>query len=154
IAQPVLRSLVDRYGFSAHLAILDRGHAMYIEKFESSGFVKMNTWIGRRMDLHSTAVGKVLAANLPKEQVDSIFRGKELTRYTPDTINQHGKLMKELERVKAQGYGIDDEENSTGVRCVAVPVWNAEGGVEAAVGVTSIVSELERAAVPKIAEQL
>jgi IclR family transcriptional regulator, KDG regulon repressor len=154
IAQPVLRNLVERYGFSAHLAILDRGQAMYIERFESSGFVRMNTWIGRRMDLHSTAVGKVLAAHLPKDEAEALFRGKDLTRYTPDTITLHGRLMKELEKVKVQGYGVDDEENSVGVRCVAVPVFNAEGSVEAAVGVTSIVGELEKAALPKIAEHL
>src|SRR5437763_1118609 len=65
IAQPVLRQLVEKSGFSAHLAILDRGRAMYIEKTDSTGFVKMNTWIGRRMDLHSTAVGKALSAYLP-----------------------------------------------------------------------------------------
>ena len=154
IAQPVLRSLVERTGFSAHLAILDRGRAMYIERFESTGFVRMNTWIGRRMDLHSTAVGKALAAHLPRETAEALFRGKDLTRYTPDTITLHGRLMKELEKVRAQGYGVDDEENSVGVRCVAVPVFNAEGAVEAALGVTSIVSELSRVNVPKVAEQL
>src|SRR3954465_7767635 len=79
IAQPVLRQLVEKSGFSAHLAILDRGRALYIEKEESTGVVKMNPRGGRHMVLPSTAVGKALSAYLPPETGDNIFKGKELT---------------------------------------------------------------------------
>jgi IclR family transcriptional regulator, KDG regulon repressor len=154
IAQPVLRQLVEKSGFSAHLAILDRGRAMYIEKTDSTGFVKMNTWIGRRMDLHSTAVGKALSAYLPPETVENIFKGKELTRCTPQTITTLARLTRELEKIREQGYAIDDEENSHGVRCIAAPIFNNDGAIEASIGVTSVVTELEKASVPRVAEQV
>jgi DNA-binding IclR family transcriptional regulator len=154
IAQPVLRQLVEKSGFSAHLAILDRGRAMYIEKTDSTGFVKMNTWVGRRMDLHSTAVGKALSAYLPAEMVENIFKGKELTRCTPQTITTLARLTRELEKIREQGYAIDDEENSHGVRCIAAPIFNNDGAIEASIGVTSVVTELEKASVPRVAEQV
>ena len=69
VALPVMRHLVDRIHITTHLAILDHDEAVYVEKVEAPGFIKMNTWIGRRMEVHSTAVGKALLAYLdPKER--------------------------------------------------------------------------------------
>src|SRR5713226_4211716 len=62
-ALPVLRALVERTQLTAHLAVLDHGEAVYIEKVDAPGFIKMNTWVGRRMFIHSTSVGKVLMAH-------------------------------------------------------------------------------------------
>ena len=61
VALPIMRHLVDRIHITTHLAILDHGEAVYVEKVEAPSFIKMNTWIGRRMEVHSTAVGKALA---------------------------------------------------------------------------------------------
>jgi IclR family acetate operon transcriptional repressor len=64
-----MRHLVDRIHITTHLAILDHREAVYVEKVEAPGFIKMNTWIGRRMEVHSTAVGKALLAYLdPNER--------------------------------------------------------------------------------------
>src|SRR5262249_2813884 len=69
IALPVLRQLVESSGFTAHCAILDNGRAVYVEKVEAPGFVKMDTWLGRRMEVHSTSVGKALVAHLPDAEI-------------------------------------------------------------------------------------
>ena len=71
VARPILRRLVERSGLTAHLAVLDHGEAVYIEKSEAAGFIKLDTWIGRRMDLHSTAVGKALAAFMQPFELES-----------------------------------------------------------------------------------
>ena len=68
LAPPFMRSLVERVQLTAHLAVLDQGEAVYIEKVEAPGFFKVNTWVGRRMYLHSTSVGKALLAWLPKQE--------------------------------------------------------------------------------------
>ncbi len=57
-AAPVLEELVKQLDFTAHLAILDRGEAVYIDKKEPSGFLKINSWIGKRNYVHTSAVGK------------------------------------------------------------------------------------------------
>ena len=71
---------------------------------------------------------------------------------TPRTLTSVPKLLKELERIREQGYALDDEENSLGVRCVAAPIFNAEGQIEAALGVSGTTYQFERAQVPKMAE--
>jgi DNA-binding IclR family transcriptional regulator len=152
MALPVLRQLVDLSGLTAHLAILDHGRAVYIEKVEAPGFVKMDTWLGRRVDVHSTSIGKALVAHLPYAEVQALVADRGLTRHTPQTITSLPKLFRELEIVRQQGYAVDDEENSVGVRCVAAPVFNNDGQVEASLGVTGIVSQFDRNALPRMAE--
>src|SRR5664279_1340751 len=85
VALPIMRHLVDRIHITTHLAILDQGEAVYVEKVEAPGFIKMNTWIGRRMEVHSTAVGKVLLAYLDVKQRDAVLRQRGLKKLTTHT---------------------------------------------------------------------
>src|SRR2546425_1143812 len=124
MAQPFMSSLVERVHMTSHLAVLDQGEAVYVEKVEASGFFKVNTWVGRRMFVHSTSVGKVLVAWMPRPEVEAILREKGLKKRTPRTIISQGRFFAELERVRAHGYAMDDEENSLGARCVAAPVFD------------------------------
>jgi len=152
IAQPILRQLVDHSHLTSHLAILDHGQAVYIEKIDAPGFVKMNTWVGRRLDCHSTSVGKTLIAFLPEEELQVLLDERGLEKRTPQTITNAARLLRELEKVREQGYALDDEENNLGVRCVAAPIFNSEGRVEASVGLSGTTYQLEKGGVPKVAE--
>jgi DNA-binding IclR family transcriptional regulator len=152
VALPILRRLVEHVHLTAHLAILDHGEAVYIEKVEAPGFIKMDTWVGRRMDVHTTGVGKALIAWLPPEEVAALARERGLRKRTPKTITVLSRLQKELEKVRQRGYAVDDEENNLGVRCVAAPIFNSEGGAEASLGVSGATNQLNPASVPKVAE--
>ncbi|MFQ5664449.1 MAG: IclR family transcriptional regulator [Terriglobia bacterium] len=151
LARPVLRSLVERSHLTAHLAVLDHGQAVYVEKAEAAGFIKMDTWVGRRMDVHSTSVGKALVAFRPKAQVEAILRQHGLRKRTPKTLTAPSKFFRELEKVRTQRYAVDDEENNLAVRCVAAPVFDPLGEVQAAVGVSGTISQLNKVNLPRIA---
>jgi len=152
IARPILQDLVRRVNLTAHLAILENGEAVYIERVEAPGFIRMNTWVGRRMYIHATSIGKALAAGLSHEEVDAILAGHGLVKRTPKTITQRARFLKELEHVRARGYAIDDEENSIGVRCIAAPVYNAMGRVEAAIGVSGTVAMVNPHTLPRFVD--
>ncbi len=154
LAQPFMTSLVERVHMTSHLAVLDQGEAVYVEKVEAPGFFKVNTWVGRRMFVHSTSVGKVLVAWMPRPEVEAILREKGLKKRTPNTINSLGKFFAELERVRTQGYAVDDEENSLGARCVGAPVFDSLGRVEAALGVSATVSQMDDDILPRVVEHL
>ncbi len=151
VSAPVLRALVDRTQLTAHLAVLDHGEAVYIEKVDAPGFIKMDTWVGRRMFVHSTSVGKSLVAHLPKEEVEAILRERGLKKRTPKTISSQARFLNELEKVRAQGYAVDDEENSVGARCLGAPVFDVLGRVEAAVGLSGTISQIDDANLPRLA---
>jgi IclR family acetate operon transcriptional repressor len=152
VALPVLERLVEISNLTAHLAVLDRGEAVYIEKVDSPGFIKMDTWVGKRMEIHSTGVGKVLVASLPPAEIEALLKDRGLKKITPKTITTASAFVRELERVRERGYGVDDEENSTGARCVAAPVMDAAGRVIAAIGLSGTVSQIDRASIAKVAE--
>jgi len=152
IARPVLRALVERTQMTAHLAVLDHGEAVYIEKADAPGFIKMDTWVGRRMFVHSTSVGKSLVTHLPKSDVEAILRQHGLKKRTPKTITSHARYFAELEKVRAQGYALDDEENSLGARCVGAPVYDPLGNVEAAVGLSGTILQMSDVNLPRIIE--
>ncbi len=151
LAVPALRALVERTQLTAHLAVLDHGEAVYVEKVDAPGFIKMDTWVGRRMCVHSTSVGKALVAHLGKAEIEAIVREQGLKKRTPRTITTLHGLLAELETVRAQGYAVDDEENNPGARCIAAPVMNSLGEVQAAVGLSGASSQVEHEAMPRLA---
>jgi DNA-binding IclR family transcriptional regulator len=154
VALPFMRSLGERVHLTVHLAVLDQGEAVYIEKVEAPGFFKVNTWVGRRMYLHSTSVGKALLAGLPKQETEAIVRQQGMKKRTPKTITTVSRLLADLEVVREQGYAVDDEENSTGARCLGAPIVDAAGNVTAALGVSGTLTQVDEENLPKIAEVL
>src|SRR6267378_3382868 len=118
IALPYLRHIAERTQLDTHLAILDHGDAVYVERIESSGFIKMATWIGRRMVPHVTAVGKALICGHDRAALEKIIELHPLRPITPRTITTLPRLIAELAETRQRGYAIDDEEHEARVRCV------------------------------------
>jgi DNA-binding IclR family transcriptional regulator len=129
-AKPYLRELVAITNECAHLAIAAQGQVLYIDQVDSPATLRVNADIGHLASLHCTALGKVLLAfgNVPLPT--------ELTAHTPRTITNAEALQMHLEQVKRQGYAIDDEEYDYGVRCIAAPVYNLNGEMVAAMGIS------------------
>lgn len=138
-AEPLLNELVHKTKETAHLVILDRMEIVYIDKVEldlSTSGLKMASRIGLRNPAHSCAVGKVLLAHLPEEELNNLIIKKGLYKRTDNTINKPSALKMHLKAVCSQGYAIDDEENEKGVRCVAAPIFNGMGKAVAAISLS------------------
>ncbi len=154
VALPIMRRLMEKTTLTCHLAILDGPEAVYIEKVEPQGFIRMDTWVGRRMRVHATSVGKALVAYIPEGQLQKIVADRPMERRTPKTITTLPRLLKELEKVRALGYSVDDEENNLGARCLGAPVFNQRGEIEAAVGLSGPISQVNSETMPRIVEAL
>jgi IclR family transcriptional regulator, KDG regulon repressor len=152
VALPILRQLADRCRLAAHLGVVDRGEAVYVDKAEVPGLIQMATWPGRRTDAHSTSIGKSILAFMPPAEVDEIARTRGLARRTPKTITSLARLRRDLESVRERGYAVDDEENNLGVRCVAAPIFDASGRVIASINVVGTTGQVAEEVVPKLAE--
>jgi IclR family transcriptional regulator, KDG regulon repressor len=138
VAQPHLLELAQRTQETAHLVILDNDQALYIDKIQlSSEGLHMASRLGFRAPLHCTAVGKVLLAHQPETEIDRIIARRGLTRYTAHTFADSVSFKVHLGKVKAEGYALDNEEHTIGVRCVAAPVRDMAGGVVAAISVSA-----------------
>ncbi|HXX02189.1 MAG TPA: IclR family transcriptional regulator, partial [Candidatus Acidoferrales bacterium] len=154
VALPIMRHLTERTGLTCHLAILDGPEAVYIEKVEPQGFLRVDTWVGRRMRVHATSVGKALVAHIPQEQLEKIVAESGMERRTPKTITTMPRLLKELEKVRAQGYAVDDEENNLGARCLGAPIFNQSGAIEASLGLSGTINQVNAHTMARIVEAL
>jgi IclR family transcriptional regulator, KDG regulon repressor len=143
-AQGYLHNLVEHTGLTAHLAVLDGNQLVYVDKMDSPGMVKMNTWVGRRIDAHCTALGKALLASLPADRFDELYESKALAQRTVRTISSRDALRRELQRIRVRGYAVDDEECGIGVRCVGSTVFDREGKAAAAIGLSGTTAEISR----------
>ncbi len=136
-ARPFMLKLAEKTGETIHLVILDQNEALYIEKvaLNQTG-LQMMSRVGLRIPIHSSSVGKILAAYLAEDEFDQIVKARGLPRRTQNTITNSSRFKEHLQDVKDKGYAIDDEENEKGIRCVAAPIRNENGEVIAAMSIS------------------
>jgi DNA-binding IclR family transcriptional regulator len=134
-ALPFLEGLVRDTGETGHLAVLDNGEAIYVERVETHRALRIPSAVGRGYPAHATSLGKVLLANLPPDAVDAIIDERGLTAYTPNTITGAAELHDELAMIRERGYAVDNEEYDEGLRCIGAPIQDHTGAVVAALGV-------------------
>jgi DNA-binding IclR family transcriptional regulator len=137
-----VKKLAQQTALTVHLAVLEDGQAVYVHKVDGQGMVPFATWVGKRTNLHCTAVGKVLLAYSRSDSIDCFLSRNPLARYTPYTITSSAAFRNELQRVRQMGHALDDQEEEINVRCVGVPVFNRYKKCVAALGTTGIVNQI------------
>lgn len=151
-ALPHLKSLAQATGGAANLGGLQEGQVVIWESIHPDSAGPIMWWpAGTRAPLHSTALGKVLLAHFPEGELQQRLEALPLTACTPHTITSLPQLVEHLERVRQQGYAVDDEETNPGVRCVGAPIYDYKGQVIAAISVTLPAYRLPLEHIPAIA---
>ncbi len=125
-----LAKLVELTGECAHTAVLVGTQVWYVDKIDSTLPLKVDHPIGSLAPLHCTALGKAFLAF--GEATDPGV----LDTFTPHTITRRAALDAEIAQCRKNGYAVDDEEFTQGIRCVAVPVYDDAGKMIAAIGVS------------------
>jgi DNA-binding IclR family transcriptional regulator len=151
-AQSLLRDLSLRTKETVHLAILQESRVMFIDKFDNPQPVGLDARLGAVMPLHCTGVGKTLLAYSGEDLLNHLAQPPGFARLTPHTITGIAQLRKELERIREQGYALDEEEAVEGLRCVAGPMFNHTGQIVAAFSVAGPATRLTPARIPELAE--
>jgi IclR family transcriptional regulator, KDG regulon repressor len=153
-ARPYLRQLRDETGETTHLAILDEGQVLYIDKVESEHSLRMPSQVGRRLPAHCTGVGKALLAHLSPTALADVIERHGLPAFTPATITERHTLVAELAAIRERGYSVDDEEIEPGLRCIASAIRGHSGEVTAAISIAGPSSRLHREDLDRHAERV
>jgi DNA-binding IclR family transcriptional regulator len=151
VARPILWDLWKSTGETVNMAVLDQGTVLYVEVLESPHEFRLASRVGIRRPLHATGLGKALAAFMPAEQRESALSTVTFQALTPKTITNMAQFRGELERVRMEGYSLDDEETTQGARCVSAPIFDADRFAVAAVSVSAPVTRVTREQVPDLA---
>lgn len=141
-ARPELEKLCDRTNKTVHLACLNEGKIVYLDKVEPARGFRMYSSPGKTAPLHATALGKVILAHLSSVKLEQILPDLDLSPYTTDTITSETVLRKELKEIQNKGYGIDDGEFEEGIKCLAAPIHRHDGKVDAAISLTGLAAQM------------
>ena len=143
-SRPFLEELAEVSRETANLAILEGSSAMYIEQAAAPArMLRIFTEPGNRVSLHACGTGKVLLAYQPPRLLDLLINRLDMDRHTASTITDPGQLRSELKQIRRQGYAVDYGEQEDGVRCLAAPVFGADGEIFAAMSLSGPSSRLE-----------
>jgi IclR family transcriptional regulator, KDG regulon repressor len=137
LARTELLRLRDIAQETTYLAVLSNDmHIVYLDKIEAPqavGVLMAN--IGKTLPMHCTALGKVIAAYKPTEDVRSWVKTHPLEALTRYTFTEIETLLTEFEAIRQRGYATDERENDEAIRCIAAPIRNSRGEVIAAISV-------------------
>ncbi|WP_254547019.1 IclR family transcriptional regulator [Halomarina pelagica] len=136
MARPIVDQLAEQTEERALFMTEEHGRAVYLYRGLGAHAVRTNSTTGTRRYLHTIAGGKVILAHLPDERVDAIIDRWGLPAVTPTTITDRDELADELERVRERGVAFNREECIDGLKAVAAPVLDPNGGVVGALSVS------------------
>jgi IclR family KDG regulon transcriptional repressor len=137
VALPELEALRDETKETIHLAVLDEMEIVYLEKLAGLHAIgMMSSRIGGRAPAFCTGVGKILLAYHDQDEVREYYRTHDPFPFTSATIVDLDLLMNELIDIQQQGFAFDQGEHENEVRCVATPIFDLNGQVEAAISIS------------------
>jgi IclR family KDG regulon transcriptional repressor len=136
LAFPIMQTLGDKVKETVHLAIRDHTDCIYIHKIDSHHSLRLYSQVGKLAPLHCTGLGKVLLAYENDDLIDSIIKEITLFKFTEHTITSTEEFKKHLLLVKEQGYAEDNEEHEFHIRCVAVPIFDYQSHICAALSIS------------------
>jgi DNA-binding IclR family transcriptional regulator len=143
VAESEVKRLATETGELVNLLTEEYGRGVYLYRSKGERAVDIDTYAGKRIYLHNTALGKAILAHTPEERVGEIVDKHGLPRESERTITDRSELREELDRTRERGYAIDDEERLPGLRCVAAPIEREDGGVYGAISLSAPVSRMK-----------
>ncbi|MDH6257575.1 IclR family transcriptional regulator C-terminal domain-containing protein [Bradyrhizobium sp. BR13661] len=139
---PFLRRLRDQTRETVNLAVADEGEIVVLVQVESREIVRAITRAGGRAPMTSSGLGKSIMATYSNDDVSALIQKHGMRRVTPSSIIRAGELREELQRIRVQGYALDNEEYSIGLRCVAAVVYNEYGEALASISVSAPIARI------------
>jgi IclR family KDG regulon transcriptional repressor len=152
-ARPFMKELVQKWDETCDLSIFDQGEVFYIEVLRGNRALTIAAAVGQRLPAHCTASGKLFLAHLTGQELDEVL-SRPLNTYTDRTVNSPFLIREQLEKIRQQGYAVDNEEIETGVYAIAAPIYNRQGVMIAAISIPSPVSRMTAERNREIADSL
>ncbi|MBR0992174.1 helix-turn-helix domain-containing protein [Bradyrhizobium japonicum] len=151
-AIPYLRRLRDLTRETANLAVVDDEFIIVLTRMESREIMRSLTLVGGRVPMVTSGVGKAVLATYSDEDVGAVIRHHGMPRLTEKSIVRPSDLFKELDKIRKQGFALDDEEACMGLRCVAAVVYNDCADPLAAISVSGMTSRMTDQRLPDIGQ--
>ncbi|UWR24473.1 IclR family transcriptional regulator [Sulfitobacter sp. S190] len=141
IAAPTIEALAKETGETVHLAQIDNGQIIFVDKCRTSNIFETLAQPGRVAPAFCTGVGKAILAFLSADRLDRALTQQAFLQYTPNTHPSPASLMVELAQIAQDGIAFDREEHEQGIISIAAPILD---GNDRVIGAVSIVTSTTR----------
>lgn len=137
LARPHIDALSAKVGETIHLAQMDEGQVLYVDKRNAQRPIEMFSEAGRVGPGYCTGVGKAMMAFLPEAEQAEALAMQSYYRHTPHTLTSAQALKADLDAIREAGIAFDREEHEPGIICIAAPILGARGRVLGALSITT-----------------
>lgn len=151
-ARPHLVELAERTGEAVYLAVPSGGRLIYVDRFLGASRISIHIRLGEPLYLHATAVGKLFAALDPRYR-QRLFESRR-PALTPRTITEVEPLTAELEKIVSCRMSVTRSESYPGILGIAVPIWSTDGGLVAAIHVSSAEAAMDDERLGLVVEEM
>ncbi|MGM4913894.1 IclR family transcriptional regulator [Rhizobium sp. 768_B6_N1_8] len=153
-ALPYLRRLRDQTRETANLGFVQDGEVVCVDRVESRDITRSVARVGSRVPMTASAMGKAILATYSQDDLETILLREGSRRFTANTLTRQSALRADLEKIRTDGYAIDDEELVSGLRCVASAVYDHHGEAICAISLSSIASRITPQRIPVLGRLL
>ena len=136
VAKPEVDKMAEQTGELANLLTEDNGCGVYLYRVKGEQAVDVDTYVGRRTNLHYTAQGKAILAHLPDDRLERVIEEKGLPEATQNTITDREALDQALADIRERGYAYHEEERLKGLRSIAAPIVTDDGTVHGSISIS------------------
>ena len=142
-ARPITRELASETGETVNITVRSEESALYLDQVAGNSALQSHNWVGQRIPLHATSIGKILLSELPDDELAEAL--PDLTKFTSRTITSRPKFLAELEEVRRLGYALAVDELEEGLTAVAAPIRSHHGDIIASMSISGPSFRLDRA---------
>lgn len=150
-ARPILRDLMAETGETANLAVARDGNVVFVSQVECHHSIRAFFPPGTLSPLHASGIGKALLAQMSAPQLEAHLARGPLETFTTKTITDGAHLRAELDKIKIDGYAIDDQEKNLGMRCIAAAAFDWVGEAVAGISVSGPLSRVTDTDIARLA---
>ena len=141
--KPYIQHISYSTGEAVFFSLLDRGEVITLDSVDDRVGLLISPEMGCRLPIHCTSQGKLFLAYMSDAERNYTLKRTELRSYTEHTITTERALMLELEKIRQQGYAVENSEYKTGLRSIAAPIVGDDGEVRFAIGVIGMFRQIE-----------
>ena len=127
VAVPALTQLAETLQLSAHLGVLDGTDVLYLVRRTPNTPLASNIRVGSRLPAHATTMGRMLLAFMTPVEIETLYAGRELQRFSPHTSTTLAALQAKAEKDRRAGIAWSEAYFERGIGSAAVPVFDFGG---------------------------
>ncbi len=136
IAVPYMRRIRAQTNETVNLTILDGAEVVFVERIEANFIVNSNLYVGSRLPVHCSSMGKAILAYLPENKLVEVLDKLVFQPRTAKTITSRSRFIEELAGIRTTGTAINNEELEKGLFAIAGPIRDHSGEAIAAMNIS------------------